>query len=172
MHIPAGGNFVVSINMKIINAILFDDLLAKAGSSARKRSNFNIHESSQDRIQRYLVASKIGSYFRPHRHRSRFELAVVLRGKFDLLIFDDQAVVMARISLGPDLENSGFEMPPDVWHAWVPMADDSIFLEIKEGPYDPQSASEFAVWSPPEGGEEVAGFLSKLRSLIVGNCGR
>ena len=158
--------------MKIINATLFDDLLAKAGSSVRRRSNFNIHKSNQDRIQRYLVGAKIDSYFRPHRHKSRFELAVVLRGKFDLLLFDDQAVVTTRISLGPDLENSGFEMPPDIWHTWIPMVDDSIFLEVKEGPYDPESAAEFADWSPPEGDERVAGFLSKMRSLAVGNCGR
>ncbi|HUI44583.1 MAG TPA: WbuC family cupin fold metalloprotein [Nitrospirota bacterium] len=158
--------------MKIINAALFGDLLAKASSSVRRRSNFNIHISNQDRIQRYLVGAKIDSYFRPHRHRSRFELAVVLRGKFDLLLFDDQAVVTARISLGPDLENSGFEMPPDVWHTWIPMVDDSIFLEVKEGPYDPHSAAEFAGWSPPEGDERVADFLPKMRSLAVGNSGR
>ena len=156
--------------MKIINTALFDDLLAKASSSARRRSNFNIHESNQDRIQRYLVGAKIDSYFRPHRHRSRFELAFVLRGKFDLLLFDDEAVATTRISLGPDLENSGFEMPPGVWHTWIPMVEDSVFLEVKEGPYDPQSASEFADWSPPEGDERVAVFLLKMRSLAVGNA--
>ncbi len=156
--------------MKIINSATFNDLLAKAGSSHRKRSNFNIHESSQDRIQRYLVGAKLDSYFRPHRHRSRFELAFVLRGQFDLLLFDDHAVVTARISLGPEREICGFEMPPDIWHTWIPMEDDSIFLEIKEGPYDPGSAAEFASWSPPEGNEEVDGFLSVMRKLSVGNC--
>jgi cupin fold WbuC family metalloprotein len=155
--------------MKIINSSTFKDLLARADSSPRRRSNFNIHESSQDRIQRYLVAAKLDSYFRPHRHRSRFELALVLRGKFDLLLFDDHAVVTSRISLGPELEACGFEMPPDVWHTWIPMVDDSIFLEIKEGPYDPGSASEFANWSPPEGNEEVNSFLSMMRKLNVGN---
>ncbi len=156
--------------MKIINSTIFNDILAKAGSSGRRRSNFNIHESNQDRIQRYLVAAKLDSYFRPHRHRARFELAFVLRGKFDLLLFNDQAVVTERISLGPDSENSGFEMPPNVWHTWVPMADDSIFLEVKEGPYDPESAAEFAAWSPPEGDVGVASFLSKMRSMTVGDC--
>ncbi len=158
--------------MKIINSATFNDLLAKAGSSVRRRSNFNIHESSQDRIQRYLVGAKLDSYFRPHRHRSRFELAFVLRGQFDLLLFDDKSVVTARISLGPGLEVCGFEMPPDIWHTWIPMEDDSIFLEIKEGPYDPGSAAEFASWSPPEGSEEVNGFLSVMRTLSVGSCMR
>jgi len=151
---------------------MINDLLAKAGSSSRKRSHFNLHESSQDVIQRYLVAAKLDSYIRPHRHRARFELAFVLRGMFDLIVFDDRAVVRARIPLGPGSKSSGFELPPDVWHAWIAMADDSVFLEVKEGPYDPQSAAEFAEWSPPEGDERVAGFLARMRGLTVGDSGK
>jgi len=157
--------------MKIINEAIINDLRAKADSAIRKRANFNIHESSQDVIQRYLVAAKFDSYFRPHRHKSRFELAFVLRGKFDLLVFDDKAIVTERISLGPGSGNSGFELPPDVWHTWIPMVGDSVFLEVKQGPYDPQAAAEFADWSPPENDERVAGFLAKMRGLAVGDSG-
>jgi cupin fold WbuC family metalloprotein len=155
--------------MKIINSTIIDDLLDKAGASIRKRSSYNIHESLQDPIQRYIVASKIDSYFRPHRHRSKFELAIVFRGKFDLLVFDDNALVTDRMSLGSDSGNTGFELPPDVWHTWIPMIDDSIFFEVKEGPYDPTSGVEFANWSPPEGDGRVSDFLRSMRTLTVGN---
>jgi cupin fold WbuC family metalloprotein len=158
------------IPMKIINTNIISELLNKADSSARRRSNYNIHESAQDPIQRYLVAAKLDSYFRPHRHRSKSEMAFILRGRFDLLVFDDTACVTDRISLGCDLENMGFEMPPDVWHSWIPMIDDSIFLEVKEGPYDPASSLEFASWSPPEGDSRVADFLVNMRRFVVGNC--
>jgi len=156
--------------MKIINTALINDLLNKADMSIRRRSNFNIHESAQDSIQRYLVASKIDSYFRPHRHHSKSELAFVFRGKFDLIVFDDSACVTDRISLGFDSENMGFELPPDVWHSWIPTIDGSIFLEVKEGPYDPTSGLEFASWSPPEGDVRVSAFLLKMRGLTVGDC--
>jgi len=154
--------------MKLINTTLINDLLHKADTSLRRRSNYNIHESAQDAIQRYLVASKIDSYFRPHRHIAKSELAFVIRGKFDLLVFDDNACVADRISLGSDLENIGFELPPIVWHSWIPMIDDSIFLEVKEGPYDPSSGLEFASWSPPEGDVRVSDFLLKMRGLTIG----
>jgi cupin fold WbuC family metalloprotein len=157
------------MTMKIINTNIISELLNKADSSARRRSNYNIHETAQDAIQRYLVASKRDSYFRPHRHRSKSETAFVLRGRFDLLVFDDAALVTDRIALGCGLENMGFEMPPDVWHSWIPMIDDSIFLEVKEGPYDPASALEFASWSPPEGDARVSDFLLTMRGLTVGN---
>ncbi len=156
--------------MKIINTTIINDLLNNADVSSRRRSNYNIHESPQDPIQRYLVASKIDSYFRPHRHQSKSELAFVVRGKFDLMVFDDSARVTDRISLGSDSENMGFELPPNVWHSWIPMIDDSIFLEVKEGPYDPTSGLEFASWSPPEGDVRVSDFLLKMRGLTVGNC--
>lgn len=155
--------------LKIINAAMLDVLLRKSGESARKRSNYNLHESGADAIQRYLIGAKIDSYFRPHRHESTFELAIVIRGKFDLLLFDDRAVVTERISLGPDSGNPGFELSPGVWHTWIPMVDDSVFLEVKEGPYDPNAAGVFAPWSPPEGDERVAGFLLKMRSLSAGS---
>lgn len=155
--------------MKIINKSLIDDLLNKADASGRRRSNYNIHESAQDLIQRYLIASKIDSYFRPHRHTAKSELALVFRGNFDLIIFDDRAYVTDRISLGLDAENIGFELPPNVWHTWIPMIDNSIFLEVKEGPYDPTSGLEYASWSPPEGDVRVSDFLLKLRGSTVGD---
>jgi cupin fold WbuC family metalloprotein len=155
--------------MKLINTTTINELLNRAAASARRRSNYNIHESAQDPIQRYLVAAKRDSYFRPHRHRSTSELAFVLRGRFDLIVFDDAGRVTDRISLGCELETMGFEMPPDVWHSWIPMIDDSIFLEVKEGPYDPASAVEFAEWSPREGDDRVADFLSNMRGLVVGD---
>jgi cupin fold WbuC family metalloprotein len=96
-------------------------------------------------------------------------LAFVFRGKFDVIVFDDNARVTDRISLGIDSENMGFELPPNVWHSWIPMIDDSIFLEVKEGPYDPTSGLEFASWSPPEGDVRVSDFLFKMRGLTVGN---
>ena len=158
--------------MKIINTPLLNDLLIKAGSSPRKRSNYNIHESGQDAIQRYIIAAKIDSYFRPHRHVAKFELAFILRGKFDLLLFDNRAMLTNRIALGPDLENKGFELPPNVWHTWIPMADDSIFIEIKEGPYDPTIGVDFANWSPPEDDRGVSDFLQKMRTISVGMCAK
>jgi len=154
--------------MKIITASLLNELAAKAGSSPRHRANFNLHQSSNDSIQRFFIAAKMASYFRPHRHRSTFELAILLQGNFDLLLFDENAVVTDRISLGADSANRGFELPPDVWHAWIPLVEDSIFMEVKAGPYDPKSV-DFADWSPPEGDARVADFLSNMRGIAVGS---
>lgn len=155
--------------MKLFSQLLLDELTAKAGSSPRLRANHNIHTSPGDVVQRFFVATRRDTYFRPHRHSAKSELALVLRGQFDVLTFDGQGVVTGRYRVGSDTDNIGFETPPATWHTLLAVTDDATFLEIKEGPYDPAKASEFAPWAPPEGDESVPAFLQRLREAQPGS---
>jgi hypothetical protein len=51
----------------------------------------------------------------------------------------------------------------------VPGAGGGAFLEVKEGPYDPATAVEFAAWAPAEGDAGAAGFLRWLRRAQPGD---
>ena len=55
-----------------------------------------------------------------------------------------------------------FETPRGTWHTLLSGSDGAAFLEIKEGPYDPTTAAEFAPWAPPEGHESVPAFQQWL----------
>jgi cupin fold WbuC family metalloprotein len=109
------------------------------------------------------------AYFRPHRHNTRSELAIVLRGRFDVLTFDAQGRVSARYCVGERAEALAYETPQGTWHTLVPGADGGSFLEIKQGPYDPATAAEFAAWAPAEGAPGVPGFLEWLRAAQPGD---
>jgi hypothetical protein len=61
-----------------------------------------------------------------------------------------------------------YELPPDTFHTLVPQAEESVFFEVKQGPYDPQTAAEFAEWAPAEGAPGAAAFAAGLRELEVG----
>ena len=148
---------------------MISELVVLAGTNARRRINYNIHESLSDPVQRLFVASWQESYFRPHRHPEKWELALVIRGLFDVIVFDNTSRIIERISLGPEAEVIGFEMPPNTWHSWVPMINGSVFFETKQGPYDAQSASEFAAWSPEEGTTLAQGFTARLRQTKIGD---
>jgi hypothetical protein len=63
----------------------------------------------------------------------------------------------------------GFEMPSNTWHSWVTMTDGSVFFETKQGPYDAQTAAEFAAWSPEDGTTQAQGFTARLRQAKVGD---
>jgi cupin fold WbuC family metalloprotein len=154
--------------MKLITAAMLDDLAAQAGANERLRRNYNVHERPADPIQRLFIAARLNSYFRPHRHPGKQEFAIVLRGRFDVITFDDAGQVLQRVSIGPDTEIAGLEIPADVWHTWVPMVDRSVFFEVKPGPYDPATVVEFAGWSPAEGTTEVPDFYHKLFAVRAG----
>lgn len=155
--------------MKLFSRSLFDELAAKATASARQRAHHNVHAAASDPVQRFFVAGNKDTYFRPHRHLSKSELALVLRGRFDVIAFDDRGTVTARYSIGEGSPNVGFETPRGTWHTLVSQADGSLFFEVKEGPYDPATTSEFAAWSPPEGHAAVAAFLEWTRSATPGS---
>jgi cupin fold WbuC family metalloprotein len=154
-------------SMKLITTAILDDLAAQAGASQRLRCNYNVHEQPSDPIQRLFIAACLDSYFRPHRHPGKKEFAIVLRGLFDVITFDHLGRVNQRVSVGPDAEVTGLEIPADVWHTWVPMEDRSLFFEVKPGPYDPATVVEFAGWSPAEGSAEVPAFYEKLLAVRV-----
>lgn len=155
-------------SMKLITAELLDGLIAKASESPRRRTHHNVHSSGDAPVQRYFIAAKQDSYFRPHRHPMKWEFALVVRGGFDVFVFDEAARVTERHAVGPGTAVVAFEIPANTWHTWLPTADDSVFVEVKEGPYDPDTAAEFAPWAPPEGAPAVADFLARLRAADIG----
>lgn len=154
--------------MKKITTDLIREMVAEAGRQPRRRTHHNVHESPDDLVQRYVIAAREDSYFRPHRHPIRWEFAIVIQGLFDVIVFDDDGRVTQRVALGPGADTVGFELPPRIWHSWVPMTDDAVFAEVKQGPYDPKTAAEFAPWSPAEGTPEAASFMTQMRQAQVG----
>lgn len=150
-----------------------DDLLAtlceRAAAAPRARAHHNIHAGNDDPVQRFLVAVQRSSYFRPHRHPVRSELAVTLRGGFDVIGFDDQGTVTGRWATGAGSGAFAYETPAGTWHTLLARADASVFLEVKQGPYDPATAVEFAPWAPPEGDPAVAQYQQWLRAARVGD---
>lgn len=155
--------------MKLVTNRMVDEWIARAGEAQRLRTNYNIHESLSDPIQRLFVAAGLNSYFRPHRHPGKSEFAIVLRGLFDIIIFDDRGVVTKKISAGPDTNAFALEIPADVYHTWIPMEEESVFFEVKQGPYDPATSLLFAPWSPEEGSLQVKEFQAKLLAARAGD---
>lgn len=155
--------------VKILPHTLLDELAAQAAASARARAHHTLHASAADPVQRFIVTALRDAYFRPHRHTTRSELAVVLRGHFDVLTFDEHGQVLARYPVGEQRAAMAYETPQGTWHTLVPGAAGGSFLEVKQGPYDPATAADFAAWAPAEGATGVAGFREWLRTAQPGD---
>ncbi|HOC60811.1 MAG: WbuC family cupin fold metalloprotein [Syntrophaceae bacterium] len=154
--------------MKIITAKMLDELTIQAGKSRRLRMNYNIHEDLSDPVQRLFIAAEINSYFRPHHHLQKSEFAIVLRGLLDVLILEQEGTLRERISLGPETGNIALEIPANTCHTWIPLAAQSVFFEVKQGPYDPEASLVFASWAPEEGSVDVETFQERLRTARIG----
>ena len=155
--------------LKLVPHALLDELAGRAAASPRARAHHNIHATPADPVQRFLFVAQGDSYFRPHRHASRAELAVLLRGRVEVLLFDERGRVLARHAVGEETGSLAYETSPGQWHTIVPAGGGCAFLEIKEGPYDPVTAVQFAEWAPAEGDAAVPAFRSWLRDAQPGD---
>lgn len=150
--------------MQLFSRLLLDEVAARATANPRQRAHHNIHGSPDDPIQRFFVVANRNTYFRPHRHLAKSEMVLVLRGTFDVITFDDVGGETARYVVGEGSPNFAYEMPKGTWHTLIAHADGAAFIEVKEGPYDPATAAEFAPWAPAEGDAAAAEFLERLRT--------
>jgi cupin fold WbuC family metalloprotein len=155
--------------MRLFQDTLLDELAARAAASPRRRAHFNIHGAASDPVQRFLVAAESDSYFRPHLHRTNAELVIVLRGRIELVTFDEAGAVLARQQVGEGTGQFAYEMANGTWHTLIAPAGAVAFLEVKQGPYDPATAADFARWAPAEGEGSVPRFQQWLRGARAGS---
>lgn len=153
--------------MKLVSTALLDEMTAKAAASPRRRTHHNLHSSSSDLVQRFVVVAQSDTYIRPHRHLTKSELCTIVRGRFEVVVFDADGTITGRTVIGEGTANLAYELPSQTWHTLLVLTDGAAFLEVKEGPYDPSNAAEFARWAPEEGGA-IAAFQRWVRTAPVG----
>jgi cupin fold WbuC family metalloprotein len=154
--------------MRRFDGASLKETLAKAAASLRLRANLNVHPTLDDPVQRMLNVFQPGTYVRAHRHEpDRFELFLALSGKAAVLTFDDAGRVLETAVLEPGA-TWAVELPGDVWHTVVSLAEDTALFEVKPGPYRPLDDKDYASWAPPEGSAEAAATLEVWRRYATG----
>ena len=128
--------------MKQLDLAMLDTLSAQAKASPRLRANANLHDELSDPIQRLAIAMEPATVIRPHRHAHTWELLTALRGRFIVLLFNDDGVVMERVVLGEGC--SVQETPAGVWHGVLSLDVGGVIFEVKRGPYAPINGADFA----------------------------
>lgn len=154
--------------MRLVATTELDALARAAAAAPRGRAHLRLHADDADPVQRFFVAMDRRSYIRPHCHHTKSELAIVVRGSFDLVVFAGDGALTARHALGEDGGLLASETPAGCWHALIARQDGSVFLEVKQGPYDPRTAVEFAPWAPAENEAGSAPCLDWLASARIG----
>lgn len=161
--------------MRIFSGSTFDQLTESALGNHRLRQHFNLHQNYQDPCQRLFNAIEPDSYIRPHCHgpAQGVESIFAIRGLMALVSFDDNGNILQVQKFGAGIHASspdvmvGFEISPSEWHTVVSMEPGSILLEVKSGPFDPESPKFLAAWAAEEGSEAATGYLESLHFSVA-----
>tara|TARA_Y100001937_G_scaffold12497_2_gene16049 strand:- start:56414 stop:56998 length:585 start_codon:yes stop_codon:yes gene_type:complete len=166
---------------------LFDEVLEKARSSPRLRTNHNFHDSMEENPHRFLNVMLRGTYIRPHRHLKppKTESFLIIRGAVAFTIFDESgkiqecrllgekqapdAVFCQEYGFGDGLESQGIgvDIVPGLWHTLTVISDECVCFEVKPGPYQPADDKEFAAWAPKEGEANVPDFVKSMETKVA-----
>jgi cupin fold WbuC family metalloprotein len=120
--------------------------------------------------QRVLNAIHIGSYIQPHRHSldPKIETLIAIRGRFALIEFSNEGQLRDFVIFSAQRDDFqvdqafGVEITPGSWHTIIAVERDSILLELKDGPFNPDMAKELAAWAPEPESSDAKHYLTEL----------
>lgn len=123
--------------MKLIDTSLLDKVSAQAKESSRLRMNYNFHRSLDDKCHRFLNAVEPGTVVPIHKHPTKDESFVILRGKVRVTTHNDDGSIIEDVLLSQESGNYGVDIPKNVWHKLESLESGSVIFECKEGPFVP-----------------------------------
>ena len=123
--------------MRIIDQSLLNEVSGEAKNSLRLRMNYNFHQSLEDKCHRMLNAVEPGTVVPIHRHQTKDESFVVLRGKVKVTTYNDDGAVIESVVLCQEDGRFGVDIPKNVWHNLESLEPESVLFECKEGPFVP-----------------------------------
>lgn len=163
------------MHVKIFSSVDLNGLEHQAAESPRRRQHWNLHATYEDRCQRFFNAIHHDSYLRPHKHSEDQgpESLFAIKGLLALITFSEDGKVEDVVHFGDALYTQskavsvGVELPPGKWHTVVSLYGVSVLLEIKAGPFDPNSPKCPAPWAPEEGGDSASSYFMRLRDIAL-----
>ena len=123
--------------MKVIDKTLLNKVSTEAKKSPRLRMNYNFHQSLNDKCHRMLNAVEPGTVVPIHKHPTKDESFVLLRGRVKVTTHNDDGSIKECVVLNPDEGQYGVDIPKGVWHKVESLESGSVFFECKEGPFVP-----------------------------------
>ena len=102
--------------MKLIDKQLLDGVSRQAQKSERLRMNYNFHQSLDDKCHRFLNAVEPGTKVEIHRHPTKDETFVLLRGWVRVTMHNDDRSIIEDIVLCPEEGKKGVNIPKGIWH--------------------------------------------------------
>ena len=121
----------------VIDKALLDKVSVQAMNSPRLRMNYNFHQSLEEKCHRMLNAVEPGTVVPIHKHPTKDESFVILRGKVRVTTHNDDGSIIEDVVLSQESGNYVVDIPKNVWHKLESLEFGSVIFECKEGPFVP-----------------------------------
>ena len=121
----------------VIDTVLLDKVSEQAKESSRLRMNYNFHKSLDEKCHRFLNAVEPGTEVPIHKHPTKDETFVILRGKVRVTTHNDDGSIIEDVVLCSEKGSYGVNIPQGVWHKLECIEENSVIFECKEGPFVP-----------------------------------
>ena len=92
--------------------------------------NYNFHQSLEDKCHRMLNAVEPGTVVPIHRHPTKDESFVILRGKVRVTTHNDDGSIIEDVVLSQESGNYGVDIPKNVWGPFVEHEVEGV-MEVK-----------------------------------------
>ena len=119
----------------IIDTKLLDKVAEQAKASPRLRMNYNFHQSLDELCHRFINAVEPGTEVPIHKHPTKDETFVILRGKVRVTTHRGDGSIIEDVVLSQESGNYGVDIPKNVWHKLESLEPGSVIFECKEGPF-------------------------------------
>ena len=121
----------------VIDDKVLDGLSAQAKDSPRLRMKLNFHQSLEDKCHRFLNAVAPRTEVPIHRHPTKDESFVILRGKVRVTTHNYDGSIIEDHVISPTEGRYGVNVEKNVWHTVEALDSNSVIFECKEGPFVP-----------------------------------
>ena len=124
-----------------IDVEMIENLLVQAMESPRLRMSFDLRTSPNDQSQRILNALIPGTVLPIHRHKASAETVILLKGRMDEVLYNENKEEISRICLNQETGYYGAQIPQGAWHS-VEVHEPSVIVEVKDGAYQPLTSED------------------------------
>lgn len=128
--------------MRVLDKHYLSDLEKNAINNPRKRAHLNLHSDFDEKVQRLFISLTQGSYVEPHYHElpHQWEMFVVIEGVVEVVFYTNEGEVIKRLLVGEGQNCKVVEIHPFDIHSVECISESALMLEVKEGPFQPESA--------------------------------